>query len=1317
MKKLLLILFIPLFLGARTYIDPGSGTGTQNGAEQYPWHDWSSVTISPGNTYSQMGSSTYIGELDMNNIDGNSGAITTFNTYGNSNKATIVPRKTWTNAWTNYGDGRYGSSQTTYVSKFYWRTAAIAGAYPYGSETARGNGTTTALLSAGQYFYGTFTDTLFWRPNTGAGEPAPGDAGSSFYYTFQDDHMCFDIKGSNYWKVDNYIFAWAPVHGIYVDANCMYGSITNSIALWNGHVYSLYRDGSASNVASGDEGNGIHMEGDNFLVDHCEAYSNIDNGITNENIAGADKPVGNIYQYCYAHDNRDHGMTNRGSNDADTIADISQCQMLYNRIYHNGYDGDYGSFGIRWHNAQGSITGNIIWDNAGCAIKIPLPYTSGNIMNVGNLRTDIFNNLMYHNATVDTDETNQHTITMYNWSPATNRNLIRMWNNTIIGTNSAIRQYSNSGVNGNQMFDMRNNIIRSDDFCIELYLNPATNGGTFTNNNYMPITTGQIISVNASANQYGTSTIGTWNGLSYVGTDVHFGTPTVAFVNPDIGSYTVMGTSTMIDAGDNRTLTILPKDLVEYTRDATPDIGAYEFQPAASPTPTPTPAAPSLNTSIKQGNSRAICDVSSNVGTDTWSLIPLRTGSQSTAGHAGGEGFQMVHSINYGTDGTNVYLCNDTGGVWVSEDGGSNWIARHKGYTPNGGVSIVPDPNNGDVVFVAASRQASTDLTTAQDGIWYSLDAGQNWTFAENHEYYRRKYGNAFVFTSPSGGRSQTIYATTHLDGVLRSTDGGTTWGNIALTGTECACLAMNHISGSTTVRLYVGIGTVTTHNLYKVQDRNGSVVNEEIGGLISSAFPRTLTVVPHATDPSLDTVYAACGTAGVYKSTNGGTTFSTINSGLSISASNEYNNVVVSPANTSYLFCRNRTAGDTDNPYWSTNGGTSWNPNTDIDYGNLSTRLANSFNAAQVTDGSNIAPHPTASGTAFVYGCNTMMKTTNAGGTWTYSGSGYIAGRRQNGIYSSWFNASNPLHYILGLVDHGLCQTTDGGSTFDIIEPNLSNGQNSVACFVVDPNDTNHIITSFKTGVTGAAQILVTTSNGGSSWDEVAGVSDSEDYYFMAYSKTDSNDIYIAGDTRSWYSTNNGTSWATSTAQGVMRAVAPDNGNTVLAFGTATTSMYASDNNGSSWSDLGAYPVTFANLESCDSAATRTVWICGNTGVHRYKHGVWHNMNNNIATDTVWASNNAISVAVDYENTATVYLGFWATAGGKRTEYIFKSLNANNEDAESVTWNNIRQNLDTCGKVWGMSINPHDDQPYISTDHGNYKLSIPTVNIRRTIN
>ena len=199
--------------------------------------------------------------------------------------------------------------------------------------------------------------------------------------------------------------------------------------------------------------------------------------------------------------------------------------------------------------------------------------------------------------------------------------------------------------------------------------------------------------------------------------------------------------------------------------------------------------------------------------------------------------------------------------------------------------------------------------------------------------------------------------------------------------------------------------------------------------------------------------------------------------------------------------------------------------------------------------------------------------------------------------------------------------------------------------------------------------------------------------------------------------STNNGTSWATSTAQGVMRAVAPDNGNTVLAFGTATTSMYASDNNGSSWSDLGAYPVTFANLESCDSAATRTVWICGNTGVHRYKHGVWHNMNNNIATDTVWASNNAISVAVDYENTATVYLGFWATAGGKRTEYIFKSLNANNEDAESVTWNNIRQNLDTCGKVWGMSINPHDDQPYISTDHGNYKLSIPTVNIRRTIN
>lgn len=132
---------------------------------------------------------------------------------------------------------------------------------------------------------------------------------------------------------------------------------------------------------------------------------------------------------------------------------------------------------------------------------------------------------------------------------------------------------------------------------------------------------------------------------------------------------------------------------------------------------------------------------------DSWTPIPLTSAKQKQEGLKGGEGMQMVFGIAYAPSNPNVvYIVSDTSQAWKSADGGNTWQMRHKGFMANGGISIAVDPLNENIAFVAGSHAEKHGNISPADGIYRTLDGGENWTLVKQTPYFRGKEGVHFAF-------------------------------------------------------------------------------------------------------------------------------------------------------------------------------------------------------------------------------------------------------------------------------------------------------------------------------------------------------------------------------------------------------------------------------------------------------------------------------------------------------------------------------------------------------------------------------------------
>ena len=133
-------------------------------------------------------------------------------------------------------------------------------------------------------------------------------------------------------------------------------------------------------------------------------------------------------------------------------------------------------------------------------------------------------------------------------------------------------------------------------------------------------------------------------------------------------------------------------------------------------------------------------------------------------------GSASMYTTGVAVDGSDrsVYVMTlSAEGVWKSHDFGETFerVDRATGAPPGtylglSGRGITVDPHRPGVVYAAASRGASA-------GVWRSLDAGATWQRVSTAQ-------TLSVTVDPTN--PQVVYAATPVPGVLKSTNGGTTF-------------------------------------------------------------------------------------------------------------------------------------------------------------------------------------------------------------------------------------------------------------------------------------------------------------------------------------------------------------------------------------------------------------------------------------------------------------------------------------------------------------------------------------------------------------
>jgi photosystem II stability/assembly factor-like uncharacterized protein len=303
-------------------------------------------------------------------------------------------------------------------------------------------------------------------------------------------------------------------------------------------------------------------------------------------------------------------------------------------------------------------------------------------------------------------------------------------------------------------------------------------------------------------------------------------------------------------------------------------------------------------TNASFGGNINVLEVSGNnlfAGTDKGVYLSVDSGNSWTQMNNG-----LTNTAIYSivVNGSNIFVGTGGNGVFLSSDNGSNWTAVNNGMT------------NCDVrslYFSGSNLYAGTE----NDGIFISIDNGQSWN-SINNGLINSPFRAFFAF----GG---AIYAGSYGAGIFKSTNNGNNWGqvNSGLTNVDAQKINAFTVLGN---KLFAG----TENGLYS--STSGTVWNSPSGTPWTSPslwFPvnslkvngTSLYVGTRANKSDLSSTGAVNGTYGVLLSTNGGSSWTAINNGIS------YN-----PVNSLVFLSSTLIAGTSGTGiYKSQNNGTSW--------------------------------------------------------------------------------------------------------------------------------------------------------------------------------------------------------------------------------------------------------------------------------------------------------------------------------------------------------------------------------------------------------
>lgn len=704
------------------------------------------------------------------------------------------------------------------------------------------------------------------------------------------------------------------------------------------------------------------------------------------------------------------------------------------------------------------------------------------------------------------------------------------------------------------------------------------------------------------------------------------------------------------------------------------------------------------------------------VGPEIWRQVPLRTRAQKTAGLSGGEGMQIIFDIDYAPSNPNiVYMVTDTAQVRKSTDGGASWVLRKDGFRAMGGSSLAISPYDENLLFVSGGPMESINPRLAEQGIYRSTNGGGQWTRVRSHLTVRENLTNGGDLLDFAGRR--TVYAGTADEGLLRSTDGGTTWTQLA-TPTRLGSPTLRVMDVRVADRanpdgfpqtVYVSTND-STHPISKLLD-NGATQTITTVGVGLPTFPSALAIDPKA--PSI--IYAALRNFGVYKSTNGGDTFSAANSGLSAALGANPGKLVkyvkVSPVDSSYVF-----AGFDKNAFFSSHdSGLTWQAPSSWDEQNADGWVCGSLRGWGIQSAgdyfnSTPAPHPTNRDILLMTGeMSVITKSTDGGSTFRYSNTGNCgarAGLDPSNAHKNSLTWQSPDRFAILNMDVGVFLTDDGGDTFRNLRAPPFRGNWAASAGALDPVAGSHLMV-VATGDNDFQKLYVSRNINAMVPDWVPLGGPDIQYQFIAFHPTRTNIVYAGYSRFTNIQLNNDF----VAMQESVAAIFPGNGDILYAtrpvmIGTTlATRFLKSTDGGSSW--LAPYPDlpverrTVGQI-SIDPVNADKLYVAAlYRGVYILENKVWtlRNEANGLVRD--WLTSPFTKfVAIDPMRPLILYAGSRPSSDFGQGNGVFRSTDGGG------TWTNITANLGPELTPWGLTVSPYDGTVYVATSQGTWKRS-----------
>jgi photosystem II stability/assembly factor-like uncharacterized protein len=324
------------------------------------------------------------------------------------------------------------------------------------------------------------------------------------------------------------------------------------------------------------------------------------------------------------------------------------------------------------------------------------------------------------------------------------------------------------------------------------------------------------------------------------------------------------------------------------------------------------------------------------------------------------------------------YVGAVNGGVWKSDDFGRTWtpIFDEQPTQSIGAIAVAAsDPN---IIYVASGEGLHRPDLSVGNGIYKSTDAGKSWTHLGLRDGQHIP-GLAIDPHDPNRVFAAVLghpYGPSSERGLYRSTDGGQNWKRV---------IAGDENTGASDVEIDPSNPDVVYGCMWEAREGPWEDNNEFNG--------------THG---------------GLFKSTDGGSTWRPLTNGLPKDLSQIY--VAIAPSNSSRIYATLATASGKLGVYRSDDGGENWNQITE-----------DARPAGRIGGGDLPVPKVDPKNPDIIYSASTVtMRSTDGGKNW----SGFRGAPGGDDYQNLWINPDNP-EIILLVGDQGALVTVNGGASW----------------------------------------------------------------------------------------------------------------------------------------------------------------------------------------------------------------------------------------------------------------------------------------------